>query len=161
PAAGSRPLRHGVLDREVDKLAGSVLARETALGLDRLAKLPVQRLDRVGRVDHATHFRLEAEEGDHVLPAVAPGLADHRQSLTPFLLARLERGVSVDRRVDRPQVFDDLVVVATRDVAEALPDQVHDAGLHSRGWEDRLDRFREALQSVDAADQDVADAAGL
>src|SRR5687768_5939131 len=34
-----------------------------------------------------------------------------------------------------------------------------DAGLHPRVREDGLDRFREALESVDAADQHVLDAA--
>lgn len=34
-------MRHGVLDREVDELAGGVLAREAALGLDRFAELAV------------------------------------------------------------------------------------------------------------------------
>ena len=38
---------------------------------------------------------------------------------------------------------------------------MHDAGLHRRLGEDRLDRFGEALEAVDAADQDVVDAAGL
>ena len=47
PAAGSCPLRCGVLDCEVDELAGGVLAGEAALGLDRFAELPVQRFDRV------------------------------------------------------------------------------------------------------------------
>jgi hypothetical protein len=36
-----------------------------------------------------------------------------------------------------------------------------DAGLHRRRRENRLDRLREALQPVDAADQDVGDAALL
>src|SRR3954462_986518 len=36
---------------------------------------------------------------------------------------------------------------------------MHDAGLHPRGREGRLDRLGEALQAVDAADQDVLDAA--
>jgi hypothetical protein len=66
-----------------------------------------------------------------------------------------------DGSVDRPEVLDDLVAAAARDVAEALADQVHQAGLHRRGREDGLDRLGEALQPVDAADQDVADTAGL
>ena len=36
---------------------------------------------------------------------------------------------------------------------------MHDAGLHPRVGEGRLDRLREALEAVDAADQDVLDAA--
>jgi hypothetical protein len=38
---------------------------------------------------------------------------------------------------------------------------VHDARLHPRGREDGFDRLGEALEAVDAADQDVVDAAAL
>ena len=38
---------------------------------------------------------------------------------------------------------------------------MNDARLHRRLGEDRLDRLREALEPVDAADQDVLDAALL
>jgi hypothetical protein len=44
-------LRDGVGDGEVDQLAGGVLVGEVALGLERLAQLAVERLDRVGGVD--------------------------------------------------------------------------------------------------------------
>jgi hypothetical protein len=73
----------------------------------------------------------------------------------------VQRSVCVDRGVDRPQVLCDLLVVAARHVAEAVADQVHDAGLHRRGREDRLARFGESLEPVDAGDQDVVDAALL
>ena len=63
--------------------------------------------------------------------------------------------------VDRFEVAGDLLALAPRDVFEAVADQVHDARLHDGLGEDRLDRLREALQAVDAADQDVCDAALL
>ena len=47
PVPGPGPLRDGVLQGEVDELAGGVLVGEAALGLDRLAQLAVERLDRV------------------------------------------------------------------------------------------------------------------
>ena len=71
------------------------------------------------------------------------------------------RGVRVDRGVDRLQVARDLLTLAPRDVFEAVTDQVHDARLHDRLRVDRLDRFGEPLQPVDAADQDVLNAALL
>src|SRR3954471_11154265 len=61
--------------------------------------------------------------------------------------------------VDRPQRRGDLLAVAVVDVAQRGADQVHDAGLDPRLRERRLDRLGEALQPVDAADQDVIDAA--
>jgi hypothetical protein len=42
-----------------------------------------------------------------------------------------------------------------------VPDQVDHARLHDRVRVDGLDRLREALQPVDAADEDVGDAALL
>ena len=50
PVPASGPLRDGVDEREVDQLAGGVLVGEVALGLERLAQLAVERLDRVGGV---------------------------------------------------------------------------------------------------------------
>ena len=81
-----------------------------------------------------------------------------------FSSKRLERrlgGVGVDGGVDRLQVAGDLLALAARHVLEAVADQVHDARLHRGLREDRLDRLGEALQPVDAADQDVLDAALL
>src|SRR6266567_1665676 len=63
--------------------------------------------------------------------------------------------------VYRLQLAGDLLALPPRHVLEAVPDQVDDAGLHDRGRVDRLDRFREALQPVDAAEQDVGEAALL
>jgi CheY-like chemotaxis protein len=45
-----------------------------------------------------------------------------------------------------------IVEEAEDGASEAVPDQVDDAGLHDRGRVDRLDRLREALQPVDAAE---------
>ncbi len=118
----------------------------------------------IRRVDHAADLGLEGHERGDVLPGVLPGLRDRRESLAPFLVEGFERlpgGVRVDRGVDRLEVFGDLVVLATRDVAQAPSDEVNDAGLHGRLREDRLDCLGEAGQAVHAADQDVLDAALL
>ena len=115
-------------------------------------------------VDHPPDFGLERHERDHVLPPVPPCLTDHGQLLPPLLLERLERHerlIGVDRGVDRFQVTDDGVVLPARHVLQRVPDQVHDARLHRRPGEHGLDRLGEPFEPVDAADQDVLDAALL
>jgi hypothetical protein len=47
PVARFGPRGHGVGDGEVDQLAGGLFVGEVALGLDRLAQLAVERLNRV------------------------------------------------------------------------------------------------------------------
>jgi hypothetical protein len=65
----------------------------------------------------------------------------------------------VNRGVDRAQVLGDLVVLAAGDVFEAVADEVHDAGLHQRLREHRLDGLGEPFEAVHAADQDVSEPA--
>ena len=79
------------MDGEVDELAGGVLGGEAALGLDRLAQLAVEGLDRVCGVDDAADLWGERQKRDHVLPAVAPRLDDRWQLRAPLLLKGLER----------------------------------------------------------------------
>jgi len=62
---------------------------------------------------------------------------------------------------DRLQVLRDGPPVLVGYEAQALADQMDDAGLHPGVGEDSLDRFREALELVDAADQHVLNAALL
>ena len=91
-------------------------------------------------------------------------MGDHREPLPPLLIEGLELGlggVGVDGGVDRLQIPGDLLALAPRDVLQRRADQMHDTRLDRRAREDRLDRLREPLQTVDAADQDVLDAAGL
>jgi hypothetical protein len=102
---------------------GSLLGREVSSGFDRLADLAVQCLDRVGGVDDAAYVGREGEEGDHVLPGLAPGGADHRVALAPVGLERFERfagRVGVDGGVDRAQVVCDLLAVLVGDEAQRL-----------------------------------------
>ena len=69
--------------------------------------------------------------------------------------------VGVDGGVDRLEVAGDLLALASGEVLEAVADQVHHARLDHGLGEDRLDRLGEPFEPVDAADQDVADAALL
>ena len=64
------PAGLGFGDREVDQFAGGVLGREVPAGLDDLAGLPVQSLDRVG-------IRYER----HQMPS-APGVTGPLQLLS-------------------------------------------------------------------------------
>jgi hypothetical protein len=74
-------------------------------------------------------------------------------------LERLERGVGVDGAVDGLEVARDGLAVGVGDVAHRAADLADDAGLHPRLGEHGLDRFREAGQAVEAADQNVVDTA--
>jgi hypothetical protein len=68
----------------------------------------------------------------------------------------LDEGLlGVGRGVDRAQRGGDLLLVAVVDVPERGADEVDDAGLHPGLRERRLDRFGQALEAVDAGDQDV------
>jgi hypothetical protein len=99
-----------------------------------------------------------------VLPGVQPRLGDHGEPLAPLLIEGLELCLGllgVDGGVDRLEVAGDLLALAPRDVLQRGADEMHDARLHRGSREDRLDRVGKAGQPVDAADQDVADAAGL
>jgi hypothetical protein len=70
-------------------------------------------------------------------------------------------GVCVDSRVDRFQGARDLLSLPARHVLQAVAQEMDNAGLDGGLGEDRLDRLGEPLEPVDAADQDVSDAAVL
>src|SRR3954470_22515580 len=106
PGAVLLPLGVGADDRQVDELGGGLLVGKVPAGLDRLADLAVQALDRVGRVDRASELVGEREERGHVLPAGAPGVDGRRVALAPLGVEALEldeRGVGVGGGVDRAQ----------------------------------------------------------
>src|SRR4051812_39028698 len=112
----------------------------------------------------ATQLGRKREERCHVLPGVQPRLRDHREARSPFVVEGLERrlgGVGVDGGGDRLQVSRDLLALAPRHVPEAVPDQMHHARLYDRVRVDRLDRLWKAFEPVDAAEQDVREAALL
>ena len=101
---------------------------------------------------------MTCSQASRQLLVIGGNRSPHRSS---NCLERLQRRVGVDGGVDRPEVAGDLLAFAAGDVAEAVPDQVDDAGLHPRLGEHRFDRFGEPLEPVDAGDQDVLDAALL
>src|SRR4051794_23506549 len=84
PGAVLRPPGVGLDDREVDEFGGGLFVGEVPAGLDRLADLAVQSLDRVGRVNGLAELVGQAQERDHVLPAGAPRVDGRRVALAPF-----------------------------------------------------------------------------
>jgi hypothetical protein len=106
PGAVASPFGVGFGDREVDELGGGLFVGEVPAGLDRLADLAVQALDRVGGVDRAPEFVGQRQERGDVLPAGAPGVDGRRVALAPFGVEALELdqgGVGVGGGVDRSQ----------------------------------------------------------
>ena len=67
----SPPAHAGILDREIEQLQRRIVVGEAASGFDDLAQRSVQRLDRVGGVDHLADAGREREERHDVLPAAA------------------------------------------------------------------------------------------
>src|SRR3954452_16523484 len=115
PGAVASPFGVGLDDREVDELGGALFVGEVPAGLDRLADLAVQALDRVGGVDGAAQLVGQREERDHVLPGVAPDLDGRRVARAPLAVEALQldhRGFGVFRGVDRAQRAGELLEVA-------------------------------------------------
>ena len=79
-----------VADRQPKQLDDRVIVREVAAVLGHLPQLVVERLDRVGRIDHAPQFGREREEGREPLPRVTEYLAG--RGAAPAQLGRLEDG---------------------------------------------------------------------
>src|SRR3954452_20856010 len=90
PGAVALPFGVGAHDREVDELGRGLFVGEVPAGLDRLADLAVQALDRVGRVDRAAQLVGQRHERDHVLPRRAPGADGRRVALAPLRIEALE-----------------------------------------------------------------------
>src|SRR4029079_8582772 len=90
PFNAPAPSHPGIFDGEVKQLPCRVIIWEAATGLDDLAQRPVQRLDRIGGVDHLADAGGEGKERNDVLPDPAPGLADRGVTLAPFGLELLE-----------------------------------------------------------------------
>src|SRR3954447_23862995 len=90
PGAVALPLGVGAHDCEVDELGGGLLVGEVSAGLDRLADLAVQALDRVGGVDRAAELVGQREERGDVLPAGAPGVDGRRVAAAPLGVEALE-----------------------------------------------------------------------
>src|SRR3954452_21897418 len=90
PGASALPLGVGLDDGQVDQLGRGLLVGEVPAGLDRLADLAVQPLDRVGRVDRAAQLLGQREKRNDVLPCVAPRSDVVWVAPAPFCVEALE-----------------------------------------------------------------------
>ena len=118
---------------EIKQLQRGIVVGEAAARLDDLAQRAVQRLDRIGGVDHLADAGCKREERHHVFPGPAPGLANRRIALAPLGLELLEpyhRHIGVLGPVDRLDGGHDRLAVLPRHEGQAVADQVYDAGLH-------------------------------
>src|ERR1700722_9764122 len=162
PVVGLFPARLGVVDREVYQFRRGLFVWEAAAGFDAFADLAVEALDAVRRVDRSAQVCGQREGRGDVLPFRAPRRGDHGVLLAPSLVEAIKGelgGFRVPRRIDRPEAGGDGFAVAVRDVAHPGTDLVNDARLDPGLREDSLDRLGEPFEAVDAADQDVFDAA--
>jgi hypothetical protein len=135
-----------------------------AAGLDCPPNPGVHRLDGVRGADDAADLCVEPEERSELLPRVLPKPDDRRILLAPRvdeLREPLECGFLGRSGVDGLEELGDLVPVLAGGIAEGVPQQMHDAGLHDRPGPDGLDRFGQALEPVANQHEDVADAAVL
>jgi hypothetical protein len=78
PFDSASPAQTGIFDREVKQLERRIVGGEAAARFDNLAQRTVQRLDRVGGVNHLADAGGKREERDDVLQA-APRLHEYTQ----------------------------------------------------------------------------------
>src|SRR6266540_3218567 len=164
PVVTGSPVRFGAHDREPDQPQRGVVVGEVPACLDRLADLHVQALDGVGGVDDAADLLGEGEEGDDPLPGAVPDLqrGGARLAVGPGggeLIEHLAGGVSVGCGVDPAQLAGAALAFSPGEIAQALADEVDDAGLVDRLREDGVDRLRETGEAVGADEEHVLDAA--
>src|SRR5208283_1912853 len=145
------------------QLQRGLVGREVPPGADCAAEFGVQRLNGIRCVEDAADLGWEGIEGYHLAPGTPPTLADGRvfAAPLPYLEGRQGRlgGGGVDGAVDVLERCRDCLAVFVGDEVEAQTQQVDDAGLHRRLWEDGQNGVGKPLQAIDHGDQDVFDAA--
>jgi len=119
------------------------------------AQRHIHRLNRVRGVDHFPDLFRVAEQRDDARPMRAPGFADGRILLVPFLGKQLQIELRFSlrrRRVNRFQVFCDLRTLFVIDVFQRIADHVDQAQLDLGLREDGFDGFWEAGQTIHTGD---------
>jgi hypothetical protein len=133
-------------------------------GGDRSAVAGVQRLDRIGAAEHGADLGVVVEEGQELLPGVAPQLPDGGVGRAPLLFELLERrprGVPGGGPVDGFEVGRDLTPVLLLGVLQRVPDQMDDTCLHHSLGKHGADRVRQPFEAVADDEEDVQDASVL
>lgn len=70
------PLFGNVVERQGKQLVDRFLIREKSLGFEYLAERAVERLNRIGGINHLATVRWIVEEGDDVVPVTQPDLGN-------------------------------------------------------------------------------------
>ena len=125
---------------------------------DDFSQPHINRFDGVGGVYHLADFWRVVEERCDARPLPAPGKADRLVALVPLDLefAEHEFGLLDGRSgVNSFQVGRHFFLHFPRNEVQAIAHHVHDTKLNSRFRIDRLDRIREAFESVNTGNEDV------
>jgi hypothetical protein len=124
---------------------------------------PERLVDLIRGVQNPPDIAGESIERDDFSPGAPPALADCRVFLPPeALLEGAERGFGsggINGSVDTLERSRNRLSVFPGDEIEAVAQQMDDASLDRRLWENGGDRLGEALEAVDNRDQDIFDAA--
>ena len=124
------PFLRDVAQRKVEQFEDHLVIRKRAASFRHFAERHVQRLNRVGRVNHLPNFRRVCEERNHSRPVAAPGLRYGGKLRVP-LHAKLSQSLFGFRfgrgGIDRLQVRGHFLAPFPAQIVERVPHQVHDA----------------------------------
>jgi hypothetical protein len=159
------PLYGDVADRQPQQLSRRVVIGEVPPGLDDLAQLRIHTLDRVGGVDHFAYRRWENKKGNHLAPDPLPCTHHHGVLLAPAalckVLKRLVGGLRIRGGVKRSECSGQSTPIFPAGIAQAIADQMHDAGLQRRGGEHRSKCLLHTFEAVGDCNQDVLNTSSL
>ena len=135
-----------------------VLVRKAPARLDDCPHLAIDVLERVGGVDHASNGWGKGEERDHLGARPSPLLDDHGVGRPPgSALQGTKRGgcdLRGRRGVHRAQCGGDGFAILPAHKVQAVPNQLHDAGLQRRLGIRRLEGGAHAGQAIRYGDGD-------
>src|SRR6476659_3408410 len=158
PVLNRLPFCDHIPQRQVQQLHRRILTRKRASRLDHFSQAHMQRLHRIGRVDHPPHLRRKLEKWNHSLPVLPPQPSNRWVFLAPLgdeLVQLLFGTLFGARPVDRLQVRRYGSALFPAHVIQAGPYHMHDAQLDSSLWIDALDCLRKPFQSVHTDNQDI------
>ena len=158
---GHAPLSTDVSLGKPEKFCERFIVRENARRFRHFAELPVERFDRIRRVDHAPDLLREGVERRELVPMLFPSLEVHLV-LRPLLLHGYE-GLHTrffgGGAVNRFEVGAELFLLFVGNVLHGVADLVDDAPLNDGIGEDGFDGFGKSGETVHAADEDILHAA--
>ena len=157
----TRPALRCFADRHEYQLQCRLLAGVLFPVLRELANRAIERLDRIGRVRHTANLFGEVKHRNDVRPLGSPLLGNRRVFRVPdfgkflqLFFGRRSRRAGVNLL----QICRDGLCVLGCHVAKGRANQMHQAQLHAGLRVRRADRFGEARQAVDTANEDVLEA---